>query len=58
VVKILVGFPAAQATDIVARLLADKLAAVTGDNYIIENRPGAGGSLALASLPRLRPMER
>lgn len=52
VVKILVGFPAGQATDIVARLLADRLRTATGDNYIVENRPGQGGSLALGQLAK------
>jgi tripartite-type tricarboxylate transporter receptor subunit TctC len=52
VVKILVGFPAGQATDIVARLLADQLRSATGDNYIVENRPGQGGSLALGQLAK------
>ena len=52
VIKILVGFPAGQATDIVARLLADQLRTATGDNYIVENRPGQGGSLALGQLAK------
>ncbi|WP_326537081.1 Bug family tripartite tricarboxylate transporter substrate binding protein [Pseudorhodoferax sp.] len=52
VVKIIVGFPPGQATDIVARLLADKLPAVTGANYIVDNRPGQGGSLAMGMLAK------
>lgn len=52
VVKLLVGFPAGQATDMVARVLAERMAAATGDNYIVENRPGQGGSLALAQLAK------
>ena len=52
VVKILVGFPAGQATDTVARLLAERLRTATGDSYIIENRPGQGGSLALGQLAK------
>jgi tripartite-type tricarboxylate transporter receptor subunit TctC len=52
VVKIIVGFPAAQATDMVARVLAERLGAMTGDSYIVENRPGQGGSLALGQLAR------
>lgn len=52
VVKIIVGFPAGQATDIVARLLADKLPAVTGGNYIVDNKPGQGGSLAMGALAK------
>jgi tripartite-type tricarboxylate transporter receptor subunit TctC len=51
-VRILVGFPAGQATDNVARLLAERLGAETGRNYIVENRPGQGGSLALGELAR------
>ena len=50
VVKVIVGFPAGQATDQVARFLAEKLQAITADNYIIENRPGQGGSIALGQL--------
>jgi tripartite-type tricarboxylate transporter receptor subunit TctC len=52
VVKLLVGFPAGQATDMVARVLAERMAAATGDNYIVENRTGQGGSLALAQLAK------
>ena len=49
-VKIIVGFPAGQATDQVARLLSEKLQQYTNDNYIVENRPGQGGSIALGQL--------
>lgn len=51
-VKILVGFPPGQATDTVARLMAEHLRGATGHNYIVENRPGQGGSIALAELAR------
>jgi tripartite-type tricarboxylate transporter receptor subunit TctC len=50
IVKVIVGFPAGQATDQVARMLAEKMQGVTGDNYVIENRPGQGGSIALGQL--------
>lgn len=52
VVKIVVGFPPGQATDIVARLLADQLKTVTGDNYIVENKPGQGGSIAMGQVAK------
>lgn len=52
VVKTLVGFPAGQATDFIARLMADQLQQVTGDDYIVENRPGQVGSLALGQLAK------
>jgi tripartite-type tricarboxylate transporter receptor subunit TctC len=51
-VKIVVGFPAGQATDSVARLLTDKLGALTGDTYIVDNRPGTGGSLAMSQVAK------
>jgi tripartite-type tricarboxylate transporter receptor subunit TctC len=48
--RILVGFPPGQATDLVARLLAERLGPALGETVIVENRPGQGGSLVLASL--------
>lgn len=54
-VKIIVGFPPGQATDSVARLLADKFHLATGDNYIVDNRPGQGGSMALGQLAKSPP---
>jgi tripartite-type tricarboxylate transporter receptor subunit TctC len=48
--KILVGFPPGQATDFVARLLADRLSPMLGETVIVDNRPGQGGSIALAAL--------
>lgn len=50
ITRILVGFPPGQATDTVARLIADRLAPALGETVIVENRPGQGGSIALASL--------
>ncbi len=47
---ILVGFPPGQATDMVARLLADRLSPLLGETAIVENRPGQGGSIVLDSL--------
>src|SRR6185369_6445788 len=48
--RILVGFPPGQATDLIARLLAARLGPLLGETVIVENRPGQGGSIALASL--------
>src|SRR6201996_4003965 len=50
ITRILVGFPPGQATDIVARLVADRLGPMLGETVIVENRPGQGGSIALAAL--------
>ena len=55
VVKILVGFPPGQATDLVARILAERLGPALGETVIVENRPGQGGSVALAALAKSPP---
>src|SRR3979409_1042393 len=44
-VRLIVPFGAAGATDITARLLAQWLSERLGQQFIIENRPGAGGSI-------------
>ena len=47
---IMIGFPPGQATDMVARLLADRLGPLLGESAIVENRPGQGGSIVLDAL--------
>ncbi|MGE0798118.1 MAG: Bug family tripartite tricarboxylate transporter substrate binding protein [Lautropia sp.] len=49
-IRILVGFPPGGATDVVARLLADKLKPLLDQPLIIENRGGAGGMIATQQL--------
>ena len=44
--RIVVGFPAGGATDIVARLIGQWLSERLGQQFIIENRPGAGSNIA------------
>jgi len=44
-VKILFGFPAASATDVIARTVGQKLSEIWGQPVVIDNRPGAGGNL-------------
>jgi tripartite-type tricarboxylate transporter receptor subunit TctC len=44
-VKILFGFPAASATDVIARTVGQKLSEKWGQPVVIDNRPGAGGNL-------------
>jgi tripartite-type tricarboxylate transporter receptor subunit TctC len=53
--RIVVGFPAGQATDIVARLIAERIGPILGETFIVENRPGQGGSIALAQLAKTQP---
>jgi len=44
-VKVIVPWPPGQATDIAARMVAQKLQEQTGQPFVVDNRPGAGGSL-------------
>src|ERR1700729_1557317 len=45
-VTIVVGFPPGGASDILARIMADKLGSVLGKPFVVDNRPGAGGNVA------------
>jgi tripartite-type tricarboxylate transporter receptor subunit TctC len=47
-VRIIVGYGAGAAADTPARLLAQKFSAALGQQFVVENKPGAGGNLAAA----------
>jgi tripartite-type tricarboxylate transporter receptor subunit TctC len=54
-VRILVGFGTGGGIDIVARLLAQRLTESTGQSFIVENRPGAAGSIATDLVAKAAP---
>ena len=54
-VTIVVGFPPGGASDILARILTDKLGSVLGQPFVVDNRPGAGGNVAAAVVAHARP---
>jgi tripartite-type tricarboxylate transporter receptor subunit TctC len=54
-VRMIVGFPAGNASDILARLVAQSLSERLGQPFIVENRPGAGGTIGTEVVVRAAP---
>lgn len=54
-VKMYVGFAPGGATDLLARFYADQLTRKLGQPFIVENRPGSGGNVAIQSLTQTTP---
>jgi tripartite-type tricarboxylate transporter receptor subunit TctC len=54
-VRVIVGFAAGQAIDIVTRIVAQALSERLGQQFIIENRPGAGGNIGTEAVVRAPP---
>jgi tripartite-type tricarboxylate transporter receptor subunit TctC len=54
-VRIIVGFAAGGTTDILARLIGQKLSERMGQKFVVENRVGAGGNVATETVVRAAP---
>lgn len=46
-IRVLVPFPAGGGTDIIARVVTNKLTATLGWSFVVENKPGSGGNLGV-----------
>ncbi len=53
--RIVVGFTAGGATDIQARLMGDLLTERTGQQFIVENKPGASGNIGTETVAKAAP---
>jgi len=54
-VHMIVGFPAGQAADIIARLVCQPLSDRLGQQFVVDDRPGAGGNIGTEALVRSAP---
>jgi len=54
-VRLIVSYPPGGGADTMARLLANALTEDLGWNMIVENRPGAGGTIGIGALARMQP---
>ncbi|MGY3463670.1 tripartite-type tricarboxylate transporter receptor subunit TctC [Bradyrhizobium sp. LM6.11] len=54
-VKWVVGYPPGGATDILARLIGQRLSEKIGQQFVIENKPGAGNNIATESVVNAEP---
>src|ERR1700755_2306074 len=51
-VRLVVGYAAGQSIDILARLIGQSLSEQYGQQFIVENKPGAGGNIAAEGVAR------
>jgi tripartite-type tricarboxylate transporter receptor subunit TctC len=54
-VKILISFPPGVSSDIIARALSPHLSEMFGQQFVVDNKPGAGGTVAADALKRENP---
>jgi tripartite-type tricarboxylate transporter receptor subunit TctC len=54
-IHVIVPFTAGSATDIVARLIGEKLNAAWGQPVVVENKPGAGGTIGITQTAKSDP---
>src|SRR3982074_2432944 len=54
-VRVVVGFPAGGPTDVIARIVAQRLSDSLGQQFFVENVGGAGGNTAAGQVARVNP---
>src|SRR5262245_15225133 len=54
-VKIIVSAPPGGGVDLIARVIAEQLAKMWGQPFVVENRPGAGGNLGAEAVAQAEP---
>lgn len=54
-IKVVVGFAPGGPADVMARLIGQRIASVLGHGFVIDNRPGAGGTLGARAVAEAEP---
>src|ERR1700682_2683162 len=54
-IRFVVGYPPGGATDILARLIGQRLSEKLGQNFVIENKPGAGNNIGTETVVKAEP---
>ena len=54
-VRVIIPWPPGQATDLAARIVADKLSQQMGQPFVADNRPGAGGAIGTDAVAKAAP---
>ena len=54
-IKIFIAFPVGGLLDTVSRIVGEKMSGILGQQFVIEARPGAGGTIATAAVARAEP---
>ena len=54
-IKVVVGFAAGGPADVLARIIGQRMATILGQNLVVENRPGAGGTIGARSVAGAEP---
>ncbi|MBY0332856.1 MAG: tripartite tricarboxylate transporter substrate binding protein [Acetobacteraceae bacterium] len=54
-VRVIVPWPPAGSTDVLVRIYAERLSAMLGQSFVVENRPGAGGNIGIDAVAKAAP---
>ena len=54
-IRLIVPWPPGQATDLAARIVAEKISVVLGQPIVVENKPGAGGAIGTDQVAKAAP---
>jgi tripartite-type tricarboxylate transporter receptor subunit TctC len=54
-VRVIVPITAGSATDIIARIVSERVASQLGQNFVVDNRPGASGTIGISAAAKAEP---